>query len=247
MMIETAFGGETLSDSQLADVDQDGQPELAVGRWPIADEDQIAALIERTLGYENGTSVAVQALFVADTSESTFPAMSDRLIDAGGLGSRAIRLYGVSSDETIEYWNEGAWLINYVGHGSLDLWGKADLLSVTSLDDLQPADRPPIVTQFTCLTGFFGHPQRISLAEAMLHADSGPVATIAATSLTLAADQEGFAAALISELSDPTVIRIGDALLQAQQAIEMNTEGGRQVIATFHLLGDPALVIARPN
>jgi hypothetical protein len=247
MVVPVAFGGETLSDGRMADLDDDGLPELAVGRWPVSDESQVVALVQRTLEYEITGRPARPALFVADTSEATFPAMSDRLIAAGGLDSNATRLYGVTSRETIQAWNRGAWLINYVGHGSLDLWGKAGLLSLASLADLQPAEHPPIVTQFTCLTGFFGHPQLISLAEAMLQADNGPVATIAATSLTLAADQEAFAATLIAQLADPATLRIGDAFLRAQQSPGLDSKGGREVIATFHLFGDPALIIARPD
>jgi hypothetical protein len=173
--------------------------------------------------------------------------MSDRLIDAGDLGSDAVRLYGAVSHETIQAWNRGAWLINYVGHGSLDLWGKAGLLDIASLDELLPAECPPVVTQFTCLTGFFGHPRLTSLAEAMLQTRNGPVATIAATSLTLAANQEGFAATLIAQLANPETLRIGDALLRAQRAPGLNSSGDHEVVSTFHLLGDPALILARPD
>jgi hypothetical protein len=247
MVIPVAYGGETLSDTALADLDGDGRPELAIGRWPVSDKSQVAALIRRTLEYEQQGTTAPEALFVADTSEPTFSAISDRLIDVGGLGSVATRLYGVSSQETIRAWNQGAWLINYVGHGSLDLWGKTGLLTITSLKDLTPAERPPIVTQFTCLAGFFGHPRLTSLSEAMLGAQNGPVATVAATSLTLAAHQEGFAAALVAELTNPETLRIGDALLRAQRSSSADSSGGREVVATFHLLGDPALIIARPD
>jgi hypothetical protein len=247
MAIPVAFGGETLSDTRLADLDDDGRPEMAVGRWPVSDEAQLVALVQRTLEYEKPGAMTQRALFVADTSESTFTAMSDRLIDIAAQRSVAVRLYGVTNHETVQAWNQGAWLINYVGHGSLDLWGKAALLDIASLDNLRSIERPPIVTQFTCLTGFFGHPQLISLSEAMLRAQNGPVATIAATSLTLAANQELFAAAFLAQLADPETFRIGDALLRAQRLPGLDTGGGQEVVATFHLLGDPALVIARPD
>jgi hypothetical protein len=247
MMIPVAFGGETLSDPLMADTDDDSYPDLAVGRWPVSDLQQIDGLVQRTLAYESEGPTPAQAIFVADTSESTFTAMSDRLIAAGTFAQDPIRLYGGSSRETVGFWNDGAWLVNYVGHGSLDLWGKSDLLNITSMDNLLPPERPPLVTQFTCLTGFFGHPRLTSLAETMLLNPDGPVATIAATSLTLAVDQETFAATLIKRLADPSVHRIGDALLAAQRATQVTGQGGREVVATFHLLGDPALVIARPH
>jgi hypothetical protein len=247
MMVRAAFGGETVSDTLLADTDGDGHPEIAVGRWPVSDLDQLRELVQRTLLYEGETDPAGTTVFVADTSEATFPALSDRLIAAGSFSSDPLRLYGASSGETIGAWNSGAWLINYVGHGSLDLWGKAELLSIASLEDLNLERQIPIVTQFTCLTGFFAHPHLTSLAEAMLLSEHGPAATVAATSLTLAVDQESFATALITHLADPATLRIGDALLLAQQATRVDRPGGREVVATFHLLGDPALVIVRPR
>ena len=81
----------------------------------------------------------------------------------------------------------------------------------------------------------------------MLWREGGPVAVIAATSLTLASDQDLFAAALLAGLADPTVRTIGDALLKAQTAPGLDTAGGQEIIDTFTLLGDPALTIGRPG
>jgi len=45
----------------------------------------------------------------------------------------------------------------------------------------------------------------------------------------------------------PPVETVGEALLAAQQSPELNYRGGQEIIDTFNLLGDPALLIARPG
>ncbi len=247
LLVTVAHGGETVSDTRLGDVDGDGRPELAVGRWPVSSAEAVADLVRRTLAYEAAAPPPAGALFVADGSDSTFGGMSDRLIASAGLASTAQRLYGAAGEETIAAWNRGVWLVNYVGHGSLNLWGKDEMLSRNTLAQLSGSTFPPVVTQFTCLTGLFAHPEQPSLGEEMLWLENGPVAVLAATSLTLSTDQEVLAAAFLAALTDPTVKTVGEALLKAQQAPGLDHAGGQEIIDTFTLLGDPALVIVRPG
>jgi hypothetical protein len=243
LLVSASHSGETVSDSRLADLDDDGRPDLAVGRWPVDSPEAVNALVDRTLAYERVGEVSSRALFAVDDSEPAFATMSDRLVQAAGLEESATTLQGVSADEVVDAWNRGAWLVTYAGHGSLNLWGRNELLSQAALAKLVPDHHPPIVVHLTCLSGYFAHPLQSSLAEEMLWHPDGPVAVIAATSLTLSSYQEPFATALLEALVDPNVLTVGDALLRAQQVPGIDQE----VVDTFSLLGDPALVIARPD
>ncbi|MCZ7673931.1 MAG: C25 family cysteine peptidase [Chloroflexi bacterium] len=51
-LVAVAYSGETVSDSRLADIDDDGIPDLAVGRWPVNTPAEAASLVTRTLAYE---------------------------------------------------------------------------------------------------------------------------------------------------------------------------------------------------
>ena len=246
-LVPVQYGGETVSDSRLTDLDGDARPDIAIGRWPVSAPDQVVQLVQRTLNYEAAGTPATASLFVADNSEPGFAAMSDRLIQGAGLDETAVRLYGASGDETVASWNAGTWLVNYTGHGSLNLWGKTEMLSQDRVGELGKGSRPPIVTQLTCLAGLFAHPQQNSLAETMLLSRTGPVAIVAATSLTLPTNQEPFAASLLAALADPGVLTVGEALLVAQQAPELDHVGGQEIIDTFNLLGDPAIQVVRPG
>lgn len=245
LLVPVAYSGETVSDGRLADVDGDGQPDLAVGRWPLDSVAEVESLVARTLAYEAGTAVSA-TLFATDASESQFAGMARRLWERAGIPETAVTLLnGASADEVTAVWNQGAWLTTYIGHGSLALWGKENLFNLEAVGKLQ-SEQPAIVVQLTCLTGFFAQPGVESLAEVMLQHQHGPVLTVAATSLTLSDHQEPFAAALLQNLADPTVLRMGDAFQQAKLSLNINDNGLREVSDTFALLGDPSALIVRP-
>ena len=249
-MVPVQFSGETVSDSRLADVDGDTLPEMAIGRWPVNSAQEVAALVERTLAYE-GAKAASPALFATDGSESTFSIIAARLAEEGGLPPAAVeQLDGPTAAELGQTWRAGTWLATYVGHGSIDRWGKEDMFSLDELDHLSSGGEtaPPIVIQLTCLTGLFSSPEQVSLSEAMLRHAHGPVLIVAASSLTLSAYQEPFAVALLQQLQDTSILRVGDAFLDAKRALDVeNSDGLREISDTFALFGDPSAAIVRPE
>lgn len=245
-MVPVQYSGETVSDSRLADVDDDVTPELAVGRWPVDNVASVESLVERTLAYEAGAA-PTRALFAADGTEPQFTTLAERLAQAAGVDpDNAAILTGPTAQEVVAKWNEGAWLTTYVGHGSVNRWGKEDVLIPEAISDLQ-TDSPSIVLQLTCLTGLFAHPSEISLTEQMMRHEQGPPLHVAATSLTLSSDQEVFAAALLAQLQDPDTARIGDAFQIAKESLNVeNSHGLREISDTFALFGDPSAAIVRP-
>ena len=248
LIVPVQYSGETVSDTRLADVDGDLQPDLAVGRWPVHSVDDVESLVARTVAYEEGEAAA-QAIFTADGTEPQFAAISDRFLANSNLDNDdSQRLYGATATEVTESWNEGAWLVTYTGHGSLDKWGKDDVFSEEAIAQLDKAGvSPPIVLQFTCLTGFFAHPTVQSISEALLLDEAGPVLLLGATSLTLSSSQEPLALGLLNELQNPANERIGDALQIAKAGLDVNNAGIREVSDTFGLLGDPSTLIIRPG
>jgi hypothetical protein len=247
LMVPVEYSGETVSDARLADIDGDFRPDLAVGRWPVDSAEAVSTLIERTLAYESGQA-SNRVLFAADGTSPEFSNVSDRVLAMSTLDENtADKLYGVTAGALTESWNEGAWLVNYTGHGSLDRWGQEDVFSAEAVSGLQTNGPPPIVMQLTCLTGFFAHPTISSLSEEMLLHDSGPVLIVAATSLTLSSSQTPFGISLVDELQNPDNVRIGDAVNTAKAALDVTLDNLREISDTFGLLGDPSTLIVRPN
>ncbi len=246
LIVPVQFSGETVSDSRLADIDNDMRPDLAVGRWPVRTSQEVTDLVERTLAYEEGPA-SDRAIFATDGSETTFSQIAGRLIDDGKLPRDLVEQRdGPTAEEIGELWQEGAWLATYVGHGSIDRWGKEDMFNLEELDKLA-GESAPIVLQLTCLTGLFSHPEQVSLAEAMLLHPGGPVQIVAASSLTFSSHQEPFAVELLQQLQDSENQRIGDAFLGAKHILDIeNSDGLREISDTFALFGDPSAAISRP-
>lgn len=247
MMVPVTHSGETVSDNRIADVDGDFLPDLAIGRWPVGTVEEVSDLVERTIAYENG-SAANRTLFAADGTSVEFTGLADHLVNTSEIPN-TLKLYGASAAEVSESWNNGSWLVSYVGHGSIHLWGQDSLFSEESVDLLTRNDQfsPPIVAQFTCLSGYYAHPTERSLSEQLLSKDGGPVLVLGATSLTYSTHQRPFAEQFLAGLNDPTFERIGDVLLHARAGLDLQNEGIREVSDTFGLLGDPSAIIVRPS
>ena len=103
---------------------------------------------------------------------------------------------------------------------------------------------PPIVLQFTCLTGLFSHPDVESISEELLwNSKGGAIALIAPTSLTLPGDQSLLSQELAVQMGSTENKRLGDLLLNAWRAAAEKPVEINDVIRTFALLGDPGLLL----
>lgn len=242
-LVKVSYSGETVSDARLADVNGDNVPELAVGRWPVSDPQIVADLVARTLQYEHEAAPG-RAIFAADGTESQFVSLADQLAQAANI--EATVLNGPSAGEVAADWNSGAWLVTYIGHGSLELWGKEEIFSAASVSQLQSETSWPIVLQLTCLSGLFAHPEIQSLSETLISHENGPVLLIGATSLTLSSSQEPFANAFLQAIQASDVTHIGEAFQQAKQTLDVNRLELLEISDTFSLFGDPSAVIKRP-
>ncbi|KAA3658955.1 MAG: hypothetical protein DWQ04_23615 [Chloroflexi bacterium] len=235
LMVPVTFGGETISDARLADVDEDGRSDLALGRWPVNSKQEVTNLVKRTLAYEHQAELKAETVIV-DPADPAFSKMADRLVINGRFSH--------TDTQSTPQLDPASWFAAYIGHGSLTQWGQTSILH----QDQLPTSMPPIILQFTCLTGLFAHPTQPSLSETMLNTPNGPIVTVAATSLTLSQHQEPFANTLIKEIENPATTRIGDAFLHAQQSLTTTNNPALQDIHdTFILLSDPTTPILRPT
>ena len=249
--VQTAYGGQTASDVLFGDVDGDLLPDLAVGRVPAGQPEHVALFVSKTLAYEDSLAAGdwqQRVLVVADGQEESFRYDAQAFIDELADPYQA-ELFspeaGVSgAGKTIQdAFQSGYGLVAYFGHGSLTMWGKDRLFTVEDVGRLAN-EHLPVVINMTCLAGLYTHPSVLSLAESMLwQPDGGAVAVLAPTSLTLSYDQSYLGLPLARALTQGEYTRLGEAYLAAQRQMSVDHPGGQDVLQTFLLFGDPALLL----
>jgi hypothetical protein len=248
--VNSVYGGETVSDNVIADVDEDGYPDVALGRLPARTAAQLETIINKTVQYSQNPAEGEwrsRVLFAADGREALFRETSERLRDTYlPSGVEAVSVYPEAASDALSQMmpqlSEGSFIVNYVGHGSVQQWGRDKLLTTEAVSEITNGNRLPIYINMTCLTGLFSHPNQESLAETLLWSNAGgSVAAIAPTSLTLPTSQSRLNSALLEELLSPERPTIGEALMTAKKAVTLSGANEHDIVATFNLLGDPAL------
>ena len=254
-LVNTIFGGETASDVGFALLNEDGKPDIAIGRVPAREADQVRVFVDKTLAYEQKAATGEwrsHVLAVADGQDPAFQQDAQHFLDqfASGFQTTLINSPAGSTQANVEVvndLNQGSALVGYFGHGSVTQWGKDNLFTVKDVATLQNGDKLPVVINMTCLAGLFTHPRVQSLAETLLwKTDGGAVAVLAPTSLTLSSDQSFLSNALVQTYLKDRSTRLGDIFLAAQRAVPTDGAGARDVLRTFLLFGDPALKIVQP-
>lgn len=255
-LLTTHFVGETASDNWFVSLDeQDDLPDMAVGRIPAQSAEQVATVVAKTLAYEQAAEAAGwagRALFVADNKQPEFQSMSDDLA-TGFLpnGYTVDKVYlGQSTNpngEILRSLRRGVGLVNYVGHGSMNVWAQEKIFRVDDVSRLDNASALPFMVTMTCLVGYFHHPQATSMGEELLFKpDGGVVAALVPTSETLATDQRFLAEAFYRHLFGDAAT-VGEAVMLAKRDLPNDRAIMQDLIETFTVLGDPALRLRRPQ
>jgi cysteine-rich repeat protein len=235
-LIDTATM-ETASDDWFVDADLDGVPELAIGRWPVRTADQAAAVVAKTLGYAGIADIGRGGLFVSDQDGPglNFTAASAEAA-AQVSGRMSIDPFrrsdpGATGASLVDKLEAGPFLVNYVGHGSVEVWD--GLLDDTAAAGLSNG-HPSIYVVMNCLNGFFHDLYTISLAETLLEAPGGAVAVWASSTLADFDQQPMFNQEFLMGIG---VKSLGEAAVAAKAAIT-DLDARR----TWVLFGDPTLL-----
>jgi hypothetical protein len=147
--------------------------------------------------------------------------------------------------DLIASWSEGAWLVDYVGHGGDVVWADEHVLDLNDTPLLTNDGKFPVVGSFSCSVGKFSNPVRDGLGEAHVRAlHGGALVSIAATHLTSAAANIAINYYFVQKLFSTGADRplpIGVALMEDKRFIPA-AQGDKYVC-----LGDPASRLPVPN
>ena len=139
----------------------------------------------------------------------------------------------MTRQQTLDGINAGPTIVNYAGHGSVDLW-RANVLTSQDAATLGNSHLS-VFTIATCLNGYFADPFLPCLGRALMSApNGGAVAVIASSGINQANGQQELCRAYYAQQFNGRQATIGEALLRAKQA----TAAG-DTRRTVILLGDP--------
>jgi hypothetical protein len=246
-LIDATFS-ETASDDWLADFDNDGAADIPIGRLPfknVADADKI---VDKIVHF-TPASFPEAALLIADDPgtpplwdfESSSDAVQQLLPPAVTVQRVNVRVDGAAQAKinVINGFNTGRSVVNYSGHGNVDVWSGAAIFNSADAGTLSNGNKLSFVIVMDCLNGYYLSPIVVSLSEAFLKApNGGAVAAFASSGLTITPGQRQMELELYRQLYGATPIALGDAIKLAK-----NASGDPDVRSTWIYFGDPSIKI----
>jgi len=221
------FYMKTASDDWFADFDEDGVPELALGRLPARSlaeaETMVRHIVERDTDGNDGIS------FVTDFDpEYDFAGMAQAL---AGLTSASMPKTFANSATSANF---ESLLFTYIGHGSVAYWQAGPFFG-SSAQQLTNAPKRPIVAAMTCLNGFFHDIFMSSMAEELLtNPNGGAVAVWASSTLTFPEPQMEMATEMFRQLFSGATA--GEAAMRSKAATT-----DQDVRRSWIFFGDPSM------
>ncbi|MBN1268963.1 MAG: hypothetical protein JXB04_05205, partial [Kiritimatiellae bacterium] len=248
MMASTPHGIAE-SDSWYGDVDDDGVPDIAVGRLPALDATELNALVSRIIAYEEGEGGAWKQTMVlaADNPDhgGNFEGSSEEVegFVPRDYGVQKVYLSELAPAEAkalfIGAMNEGSAFVNFYGHGGMDVMTGEGLLKSADAGALTNAPRLPVVVSMSCLLGRYGVPNYDCLSEALMLSDGGAVAAWSPSGQSYNQAAAKLASGFYTAVFHEGIGILGDAILRAMQAYDDPKR--MWMLMIYNLLGDPAM------
>ena len=246
------------------------QPQLYSGRWPVQNEAELEAAIEKTLAYATDPLYSpwkVTATFAADDEwKDGRCTETDHSLQSESLINNVLPRYftfkkvyeiffpfravpgGIqkpdATNELIDAINRGTLIVNYAGHGNPRIWTDEQLFVMDRDRNLLDNYRMwPLFVAATCSWGEFDRPTERCFPEVLLADPSdGAIASVGATRVTYSGQNFSFTTRFYTELFRPG--------LEARRSFGEALIMGKIVAENprlYHLFGDPVLRLATPE
>jgi hypothetical protein len=236
---------ETASDDWFADFDDDGVADISVGRLPVRTQAEAATVVGKIVS-RAFDATQTSALLVADRDGSdgySFESATDsleKLLPAGASVSRVNRRAqdaATMRGQIVAGVNAGPLLVNWMGHGSVDVWTGEGVLRGADASALRNGSRLPLFVMMTCLNGYYVGTGVDSLAESVLKAgQGGAYAVWASSGMTEPAAQVQANRELYRILfEEGGTVRLGNAVRRAKAATS-----DADLRRTWVFFGDPS-------
>ena len=260
--------GSSASDHQFVTFrGNDSFADMLIGRVPAANSIEARIFVERAINYENTDKRGPwhKRVLMLAGSDYDFHFQTDVLIEESELNAKyetkAIYAPPTAEDEVaftegitpvgrqvIEGFNDGASLVNYVGHGGGGRWASSRMMDLEDPHkNLTNVSQLPFVISMTCFTGHFDSPTG-SLAEELLRSESGgAIAVIGGTSIGLLLQDHILNKEIFDVIFNDKTRHVGAILAEAKTQFLINLPGSVDLAEVFTLFGDPATQLRLPH
>ena len=251
--------------------------DIAIGRLPAETEEEADFLVDRCIRYETEAPFEHwrdEVILVADDELSSLPGCetrwsneSDELAqyDIGNFAD-ITKIYlaeyqqigGVKPGSRFDFldaWNDGALMINFIGHGSSQQMADEQVFLGSDVSQLSNGLKLPMVSAFSCTIGDFANPAGKSLSEKLLlHSAGGAIATLTSSNESYPdpnkyLHQSYFARVLPQELGRE-IVPVGVGVLHGKAEAQGRGSFGPYASENswkYNLLCDPALTLRIPK
>ena len=243
--------GRIPSENRYADVDDDGAPDVAIGRLPVQTVEEADALVAKIASQADWLAAAAgRHLFVTDNSsddDAPFRDDADAVRASLPAGSVVLPFADATAgadaarEALAAGWLQGAAMTHYFGHGGTTIWADEQLLSVDTVASVAGNGKPTVLFAWACLSQFYQNFWGPSINEALLLLpNGGTLASFGPAGISSPGSQLPLIEGVYRNLRPG--VRLGDVLRKAKaEALKSNPGSTAKAIEGFNLLGDPAL------
>ncbi|MCB5252229.1 MAG: type IX secretion system sortase PorU [Candidatus Cloacimonadaceae bacterium] len=258
------------SDDYFTMLTNDRYPEIAVGRYPVANASELSNMLANFQNYTQNPTPGLwrnQVVLLADdnvngNSTTDWVHTSDmqwisRQLNPSVLQSKIFATeYDFDEflnkpkvrDALIDEINSGKLLWYYVGHGSFDILGMQDYFNVaTDLGRLHNSDKLPLFIAASCEVSTFDHWAYESLGQKTVTMNNaGAIASVGATRLSHSIPNLSLMGFFIPNMVN-RYYSIGEALIDAKFRYSNSSSTAVRNNDVYVILGDPYLPIVPPE
>lgn len=267
------FGDFGILDSDTSYQTDNIGYDMYISRWPVRSSGEINIIVNKIKQYESSSNTGFwknKITLVADDEYGEYDGETFHTTQTEELEKDHIprqfyrnkiylwdypfvnRFKPAVNDDIVKAINEGTLIINYVGHGSPDLWAHEHVF--TRYDDiprLNNNDKLPLFFAASCAIGLFDAPERDALAEELLvHSNGGAIGIVSATRLVWSGDNAQFNQETFDILLKEESLTIAEAVYLAKVKRQYDTPGiptPESNDRSYLFFGDPLLKLGIPK
>jgi hypothetical protein len=259
-LVQTIGQGIAASDGSYVTISgNDSLPDMLISRLPARNLIELDAMVSKIIAYESSPEMGPwrkKLLFLGGVGPD-FAGQSEGLIKNYVPPSFEVaRIY--SDDPKSEYYgggqevidgiNNGALIVNFLGHGGGSIWSDNRMLGLEDIPLLENGQKLPFVISMTCYTGYFDNPHGSSLSEDMIKSENGgAIAFYGSTGLGWLTGDYNLASEIFASIFKSNITTIGQIITNAEIQFLAKNPYYLDLIEIYNLFGDSALALGGPK